>query len=159
MKPPEPITKDHDLSQFACTHADLTKWLQTKSWHNQANHGSKTYVVCADDSMSVIGYYALAAGSIQQEDAPGKIKRNMPSPIPVTVLGRLAVHSQWEGQGIGKGLLKDAVLRSVKTSELIGVKAMLCHAIDEKAKDFYVKHGFLQSPLNPLTVMLPLNQK
>ena len=108
--------------------------------------------------MSVIGYYALAAGSIHQEDAPGKIKRNMPNPIPAIVLGRLAVHSQWEGQGIGKGLLKDAVFRSVEISKIIGVKAMLCHSIDEQAKNFYVKYGFLQSPLNPLTVMLPLNQ-
>ncbi|TCV93323.1 acetyltransferase (GNAT) family protein [Luteibacter rhizovicinus] len=82
----------------------------------------------------------------------------MPDPIPVSVLGRLAVHQDWSGQGIGSGLLKDAVLRSVRLSWEIGMKAMLCHALSEEAKAFYLRRGFSESPIEPLTVMLNLTK-
>lgn len=111
-------------------------------------------MVC--DGSAVVGYYALAAGSVTHAEAASKVKRNMPDPIPAIVLGRLAVHKNWMGQGIGAGLLKDAILRSIRSSEEIGVRVMLCHAIDEEAKKFYLKHGFLASPVNDMTVMLPL---
>ena len=88
------------------------------------------------------------------ETVPGSVRRNMPDPIPVVVLGRLAVHSEWTGQGIGSGLLKDAVLRTVALAEQMGIRALLCHAIDEEAKQFYLRHGFFESPSEPLTVML-----
>lgn len=158
MKPPELITEEHDLTQFTCTHAELSTWLQQKSLRNNGSGAAKTYVVCPDSSRTVIGYYALATCVIHPEEAIGSIKRNMPSPIPGILLGRLAVHDQWEGQGIGKGLLKDALLRSIEASKIVGVRAMLCHAIDEKAKAFYIKHGFQESKINPLTVMLQLNK-
>ena len=156
MNHPTPITADHDLSQFKCIHDDLSNWLKERSLKNDGTGASKTYVVCAESSMSVIGYYALAAGAVDPKDAPGSIRRNMPSPIPVVVLARLAVHSQWEGQGIGKGLLKDATKRAIQVSQIVGAKALLCHSIDEDAKAFYMKHGFVESPLNPLTVMVSL---
>jgi len=98
----------------------------------------------------------VAAGSVSQADAPGRIRRNMPDPIPVIVLGRLAVHADWVGQGIGQGLLKDAVLRSLQACEQIGARALLCHAIDDAAKAFYAKHGFIKSPIHDMTLMLPL---
>ena len=104
----------------------------------------------------MVGYYALAAGSIAAEATPGRLRRKMPDPLPVIVLGRLAVHSDWSGRGIGSGLLKDAVLRSLQAAELIGVRALLCHAIDNEAKAFYLKHGFVESPLDPLTVLVGL---
>lgn len=103
-----------------------------------------------------MGYYALAAGAVAHADAPGRIRRNMPDPIPVIVLGRLAVHVDWVGQGIGQGLLKDAVQRTLQTCEQVGARALLCHAIDEAAKTFYLKHGFIASPIHDMTVMLPL---
>jgi len=108
--------------------------------------------VCA--GADVVGYYALAAGAVLQGTAPGNIRRNMPEPIPVAVLGRLAVHTDWTGQGIGAGLLKDAVLRTVQLAEQMGIRALLCHALDERAKQFYLHHGFIESPVEPLTVML-----
>ena len=80
----------------------------------------------------------------------------MPDPLPVIVLGRLAVHTDWASRGIGSGLLKDAVLRAIQASALIGVRALLCHAINEEAMGFYLKHGFVSSPLDPLTLMLGL---
>ncbi len=78
----------------------------------------------------------------------------MPEPVPVAVLGRLAVHAEWSGKGIGGGLLKDAVLRTVRLAEEMGIRALLCHAIDESAKRFYQHHGFIQSPIDPMTLML-----
>lgn len=121
---------------------------------NQAGGASRTFVVC--DGHDVVAYYCLAAGSATNAETPGNISRNMPDPIPVVVLGRLAVRLDHEGQGIGTGLLKDAVLRCLNTAEHVGVRAMLCHAISEKAKRFYVKHGFIESPIDPMTLMLKL---
>lgn len=112
-------------------------------------------MVC-DDEQNVIGYYALAAGAVSHEIAPGRVKRNMPDPVPVAVLGRLAVHAGWMNQGIGRGLLKDAIQRTLQLAEQMGIRALLCHAIDENAKAFYLKHGFIESPIDPMTVMLSL---
>jgi GNAT superfamily N-acetyltransferase len=152
---PVPLTAGHDTSAFACKHESLSVWLHKRALANAASGASRTYVVC-DDQDRVVGYYALAAGSIASEAAPGRLRRNMPDPLPVIVLGRLAVHSDWSGRGIGSGLLKDAVLRSIQASELIGVRALLCHAIDEEAKAFYLRYGFLESPLEALTVLVGL---
>ena len=152
---PAPLTAEHDTSNFVCRHDSLNAWLSKRALANSASGASRTYVVCAAD-LQVIGYYALAAGSIAAASVPGRLRRNMPDPLPVIVLGRLAVHTDWAGGGIGSGLLKDAVLRAVQASTLIGVRALLCHAIDDEAMGFYLKHGFVSSPLDPLTLMLGL---
>jgi GNAT superfamily N-acetyltransferase len=152
---PAPLTADHDTSTFTCRHESLSVWLHKRALANAASGASRTYVVC-DDENRVIGYYALAAGSIASEAAPGRLRRNMPDPLPVIVLGRLAVHSDWSGRGIGSALLKDAVLRSMQAAELIGVRALLCHAIDDEAKAFYLKYGFAESPLDARTVLVGL---
>ena len=152
---PAPLTAEHDTSQFVCRHDSLSAWLSKRALANAASGASRTYVVCAPDHQ-VIGYCALSAGSIVAASVAGRLCRNMPNPLPVIVLGRLAVHAGWAGRGIGSGLLKDAVLRSIQASALIGVRALLCHAIDEQAKGFYLKHGFVSSPLDPLTLMLGL---
>ena len=112
-------------------------------------------MVC-DDARRVIGYYSLAAGSVASEAAPGRLRRKLPDPLPVIVLARLAVHADWSGRGIGSGLLKDAVLRSVQAADLIGVRALMCHAIDDDAKAFYLKHGFMESPLDARMVLVGL---
>lgn len=130
----------------------MSEWLQKRAAANQASGGSRTYAVCA--GRSVVGYYALAPGAVAPLAAPGALRRNMPSPVPVFVLGRLAVHEQWTGQGIGSDLLKDALLRCVQAAEIVGGRALLCHAIDDEAKAFYLKHGFQVSPIEPMTVML-----
>ena len=152
---PMPLTAAHDTSHFVCRHDSLSAWLSKRALANAASGASRTYVVCAADQR-VIGYYALAAGSIAAASVTGRLRRNMPDPLPVIVLGRLAVHTDWAGRGIGSGLLKDAVLRSVQASALIGVRALLCHAIDDEAMGFYLKHGFVSSPLDPLTLMIGL---
>jgi GNAT superfamily N-acetyltransferase len=155
---PAPLAAEHDTSQFVCSHDSLSSWLNKRALANAASGASRTYVVCAPERQ-VVGYYALSAGSIAAASATGSLRRNMPDPLPVIVLGRLAVHTDWSGRGIGSGLLKDAVLRAIEASALIGVRALLCHAINEPAMGFYLSHGFVSSPLEPLTLMLGLRSR
>ncbi len=156
LRPPALITATHDCSGFTCAHPSLTEWLQRRALPNQAAGASRTYVVSTQDDQ-VVGYYALAPGAVAVEATPGALRRNMPQPIPIFVLGRLAVHAAWGSLGIGSGLLRDAVLRSAEAAQIVGGRALLCHAIDEHALGFYRKHGFVASPMEPLTVMLGLH--
>jgi len=155
LSAPSPLSDEHRLDDFQCAAPELTRWLLMRARQNQASGASRCFVVC-DEQQDVIGYYALAAGAVSREQAPGRIRRNMPDPIPVIVLGRLAVHLDRVGQGVGQGLLKDAVQRAWQTCGQVGARALLCHAIDDSAKAFYLKHGFIESPIHDMTVMLPL---
>ncbi|MCH9689783.1 MAG: GNAT family N-acetyltransferase, partial [Gammaproteobacteria bacterium] len=132
----------------------LDHWLKQCAIKNETEGASRTFVV--HDNQRVVGYYALATGSVAAHEAPGKIKRNMPNPIPVMVLGRLAVDLAWQKHGIGKGLLKDAVLRTIKVSHSAGIRALLIHAISEPAKHFYKRYGFIESPIDPMTLMMTM---
>ena len=155
LSAPAALTAEHDTSAFSCRQPSLTAWLQRRALANSVAGASRCYVVCAGNDR-VVGYYALAAGSIATADVPGRLRRNMPDPLPVVVLGRLAVDGGWGGRGIGKGLLRDATLRAVQAATLIGVRALLCHAIDGEAAAFYRKHGFVESPSDPLTLLVGL---
>ena len=157
LGPPVPITAEHDTSLFNCRHDSLNQWLRRRALSNASSGATRTYVVFTE-SQRVVGYYALAAGSLDVESAPTRLRRNMPNPLPVVVLGRLAVDDAWSGLGVGGGLLKDAVLRSLRAAELIGACALLCHAIDADAKAFYARHGFVESPTQELTMMLGLRR-
>ena len=154
VTPPEPITASHLTESFACGIPVLDEWLKRRALKNKVSGASRTFVVCQD--RKVIGYYVLATGSIEHRGAPGKIRRNMPNPIPVMVLGRLAVDQPWQGAGLGRGLLKDAVLRTLSVSQQAGVRALLVHALSDEAKHFYIHNGFLESPLDPMTLMIAL---
>lgn len=155
ISPPSPLGDEHRLEDFRCTSPDLSNWLIDRARKNHREGASRCFVVC-DDQQNVIGYYALAAGAVSHALVPGSVRRNMPDPIPVAVLGRLAVHTDWARQGIGQGLLKDAIQRTLQTSQQMGIRVLLCHAIDEAAKAFYLQHGFIESPIDPMTVMLSL---
>jgi predicted N-acetyltransferase YhbS len=157
LGPPVPITAEHDTALFSCRHDSLNQWLRRRALSNASSGATRTYVVCAENHR-VVGYYALAAGSLDVDSAPARLRRNMPDPLPVVVLGRLAVDNAWSGRGVGGGLLKDAVLRSLQAAELIGACALLCHAIDGDAKAFYERHGFVESPTQALTMMLGLRR-
>lgn len=155
---PEPLGPDHDLQSFDCGKPSLNDWLKKKAIKAQRIGGSaRTYVACSPAGR-VVGYYALATGSVNHEDVPGKVKKNMPNPIPIILIGRLAVDQAFKGQGIGYGLLKDALLRIVAAAQEIGVRAALVHAIDEKARSFYLYHGFYDSPTNDLTLMVTVEE-
>ena len=149
---PVPLNATHRIDAFLCVEPALEGWLKERALNNQLEGASRTFVACANEV--VVGYYALAAGAALHATAPGSIRRNMPQPIPVAVLGRLAVHSDWGRRGIGAGLLKDAVLRTMRLTEELGIRALLCHAINQEAKNFYRHHGFVESPIEPMTLML-----
>jgi len=149
---PEKLSPDHDLSQFQCGEATLDDWLRKRALHNEESGASRTYVVCV--GRRVLAYYALAVGAVAHVDAPGRVRRNMPDPVPVMVIGRLAIDQSIQGQGIGPALLRDAILRTLQAAEIAGIRAILVHAISERAKRFYEKWGFVSSPVEPLTLMI-----
>lgn len=150
--PPTLLNRVHDTSQFDCGNASLNEWLTKRALKNQNHGASHTFAVCQDNK--VIGYYALATGSVERLSAPSGIARNMPEPIPVIVLGRLAVDIQYQGQRLGAALLKDALLRTLSISQNVGVRAVLVHTISEEARQFYLKYGFQISPSDPATLLL-----
>ena len=151
---PEPITETHFIESFSCGVPVLDEWLQRRALKNEISGASRTFVVC--QGRQVVGYYTLATGSIEHHNAPGKIRRNMPDPIPVMVLGRLAVDQERQHAGLGRGQLKDAVLRTLTVSQHAGVKALLVHALSEDAKIFYTRNGCIESPFDPMTLMIAL---
>ena len=131
---------------------DLDEWLKKRALANEESGASRTYVVCA--ARRVVGYYALAGGGVAQEHAPGCVRRNMPDPLPVMIVGRLAVDRTWQGRSVGRSLLRDAVVRTLQAAEIGGIRAILLHAISDEAKRFYERYGFQSSPLDPMTLMI-----
>lgn len=153
---PKKISPDHDLSEFHCGEPALDEWLKRRALPNEESGASRTYVVCLENR--VVGFYALAVGAVAHAGAPGRIRRNMPDPVPVMVLGRLAVDESMQGRDIGRGLLRDAILRTMQAAEIAGIRAILVHAISERAKQFYVRAGFTPSPISPMTLMITLEE-
>lgn len=154
--PPEKLSSKHDLTRFLCGEPALDDWLKRRALQNEESGASRTYVLCLEQQ--VVGYYALAVGAVAHIEAPGRVRRNMPNPVPVMVTGRLAVDQTCQGQAIGPALLRDAVLRTLKAAEIAGIRAILVHAISERAKQFYEKWGFISSPVDPMTLMITLTE-
>lgn len=157
LAPPRPIDHHDDTAQFSSGEEILDHWLKTRALKNEVSGASRTFVVC--DETRVVAYYALATGSAMLTEAPGKVKRNMPDPIPVIVVGRLAIDEEWHGKGLGQGLLKDVLLRSLNVAQEVGVRALMVHAMSESAKQFYLHHGFVVSPIDDMKLFIPLSSK
>jgi GNAT superfamily N-acetyltransferase len=155
LLPPEPLADHHNIGDFRSGEASLDDWLKRRAHANQVSGASRTYAVCEDKR--VIGYYALASGVVTVERAPGRFRRNMPNPIPVAVLARLAVDQEWQGRGIGRALFQDAVRRVSYAADAIGIRGIVVHAISEEAKEFYLALGFDASPSEPMTLMVTLS--
>jgi predicted N-acetyltransferase YhbS len=155
LPPPEPLAEAHDCGDFCSGEASLDDWLRRRARTNQLSGASRTYVVC--EGQRVIGYYALASGAITVESALGRFRRNMPSPIPVAVLARLAVDNDWKKRGIGRALFRDAAHRVIHAADAIGIRGIVVHAISEEAKSFYLALGFEPSPNEPMTLMVTLS--
>jgi predicted N-acetyltransferase YhbS len=151
---PTALDDSHDLTQFCCGNATLDEWLRRRARANQVSGASRSFVVC--DGSRVVGYYCLSSGAIAAIDAPGALRRNMPDPIPMVVLGRLAIDEHWQAKGIGVALLQDAYLRSRQAAGILGIRGILVHAISAEAKAFYERHGFRASPGNPMTLVISL---
>lgn len=155
MMAPQPLAAHHRLDEFTCGEPSLDEWLRRRALRNQDNGSSRTYVVTEADA--VVAYYCLSAGAVAHAEAPSNLKRNRPDPIPVIVLGRLAIHRGFQQQGLGTALVRDAMLRTLQAAEVAGVTALLVHALSEEARRFYLSRGFLQSPVQPMTLCLPLS--
>lgn len=151
---PTPINDSHVLSDFDSGEPSLDEWLKKRALKNHASGASRCFVICK--GAMVIGYYSLSAGAISHEASPKAMRRNMPDPLPVLLLGRLAIDRRYHNQGLGKALLRDAMLRAINVSGDAGVFAILVHALSDQAKQFYLSRGFVESPLRPMTLMMTL---
>ena len=152
---PTLLVPTHELRNFNSGNDTLDDWLIKRALKNQETGASRTLVVC-DDEAIVIGYYALATGSIERISTTGNFSRGMPDPIPVIILGRLAIETKYQGRRLGAALLKDAMLRTLSIANNVGVRGLLVHAISEEAKQFYLKYGFQESPIEPMTLFLSI---
>lgn len=153
---PEALALGHDFTDFDCGEPALNDWLKRRALANQSSGASRTFVV-TDRKRKVVAFYALAAGAVAHGDATGSVRRNMPEPIPVIVLARLAVDRNAQGGKLGAALLKDAVQRSINVAQDTGVRALLVHALNESAKSFYEHYGFSPSPSHAMTLMMRLS--
>jgi GNAT superfamily N-acetyltransferase len=151
---PKPITSGHELTDFDSGESSLDEWLKKRALKNHTGGASRCFVLCS--GITVIGYYSLSAGAISHEMAPKAMRRNMPNPLPVLLLGRLAVDRRYHNQGLGSALLRDAMLRAVSISGDAGVFAILVHALSDPAKLFYLSRGFVESPLQPMTLLMTI---
>lgn len=156
LSAPLPLSAGHLLNEFACGEASLDEWLKRRALTNQWSGASRTFVV-TDQQGCVYGYYALAAGAVSHQAASSSVRRNMPDPIPVMVLARLAVDHRAQSIKLGASLLQDAVGRAIQVSQNAGVRALLVHALHDRAKQFYEHYGFQESPQHPMTLMLRLS--
>jgi len=154
LRPPSPITADIELADFDSGELSLNDWLKKRALKNNAAGASRCFVLC--NGNTVIGYYSLSAGAISHEAAPKALRRNMPDPLPVLLLGRLAVDKRYHNKGIGQALLRDAMIRAVNVSSDAGIFAILVHALNDQAKQFYLSRGFVESPLQPMTLMMTI---
>ena len=156
LSAPQPLDTTHQLTAFDCGEPSLDEWLLRRALTNHLSGASRTFVVTDLDGV-VRGYYALAAGALAHEMATSAVRRNMPDPVPVMVLARLAVDRRAQGGRVGAALLQDAVLRSQGVARNAGVRALLVHALHERARQFYEHYGFQASPVHPMTLMLRLS--
>lgn len=153
LQAPAPLTSVHLLDDFDCGESVLDNWLKRRALTNQLSGASRTFVV-ADQTQRVCGYYALAAGAVAHQLASSALRRNMPDPVPVLVLARLAVSRHAQGEKLGAALLQDAVNRAMVVAENTGVRALLVHALHERARQFYAHYGFQTSPVDAMVLMV-----
>lgn len=158
LSAPALLTAAHRVDTFACGEPELDDWLKRRALANQVSGASRNFAV-ADQEDQVMGYYALAAGAVAQQQATRSVRQNMPDPIPVIVLGRLAVDRRTQGKQLGGALLQDALFRCSQAAELIGARALLVHALHDRARQFYEHYGFRVSPTQPLTLLLRLDRE
>lgn len=151
------LAVDHRLEEFNSGVESLDDWLKRRALPNQISGASRTYVVA--EAKKVLGYYCLASGALELNHAPAGIRRNMPDPVPLAILGRLAVDASCQGKGLGVAILQDAVLRTSQAADIVGIRGLLEHALSEQAKSFYEYHGFTASTTQPMTLILSLKQK
>ena len=149
---PRPIRDNDDVAEFNSGETSLDSYLRGRALANHLEGASRTFVTCRDGR--VVGFYSLAAASVERESTPGRVRRNMPDPIPAILLSRLAIDRAEQGRGLGKHLLREAIVRSVRAAELIGVRALLVHAVSDEARSFYERFDFEPSTTDEMHLLL-----
>jgi len=155
LSPPAPLADRDQLEDFSSGEPSLDDWLKRRARANQASGASRTFVVCDGDK--VVGYYAVASGAVTVESVPGRFRRNMPDPVPVAILARLAVHEAYQGRGLGRALFRDSARRVAQAADAIGIRGIVVHAISENARKFYLALGFDPCPREPMTLVVTLS--
>jgi uncharacterized protein (DUF1778 family)/GNAT superfamily N-acetyltransferase len=151
------LDQDHDVEFFDCGEEALDDYLAKYAYINNKHGSSRTYVTCKDDR--VVGYYTLTVGSVSHEESPVRISKGQPRyPIPVIILARLAVDNTEKGKGLGKALLRDSILKAIQGSDIVGGRAILVHAKNVAAKEFYMKYGFEPSPVDEYHLCILLKE-
>ena len=154
LSSPEPLTAEHAIDAFDSGQPVLDNWLRRRALANQSSGASRAYVVCEDER--VVAFHALASGAIAQANVSGRFRRNMPEPIPLVVLARLAVDREYQGRGLGRAMFRDSARRVVQAADCIGVRGIIVHAISEVAQRFYIALGFDPSPVDARTLLVTL---
>ncbi len=149
---PELLEPTHQLADFDSGNPILDGWLRRRAVRNQQQGSSRTWVAC--ESLQVIAYYASSTAVLARIDAPGRMSRNQPDPMPAMLLGRLAVDRRYQGRGIATALLKHFLQKSMEVADLTGLRVVLVHAADEQAASFYRRFGFAPSPTDALTMLM-----
>ncbi|MCI1710869.1 MAG: GNAT family N-acetyltransferase [Chiayiivirga sp.] len=151
----EKLTRGHAVEAFDCGDPVLNRFLVRFALASQQSEAATSYVGLADDS--VVGFYSLVVGEVSFDHAPARLTKGMARhPVPLMLLARLAVHREWQGRGLGAGLLKDALRRTLQAADIAGIRALAVHAKDEKARAFYRHFDFVDSPTDPLHLFLLL---
>ena len=149
---PRPISADDDVADFDSGEPSLDRYLRGRALANHVEGASRCFVTCRDGR--VVGFYALASASVDRADTPGRVRRNMPDPVPVILLSRLAIDVEEHGKGLEAQLLRDAITRAVTAAQIVGVRALLVHSLHDNAREFYAHFGFEPSPTDPLHLLL-----
>ena len=151
----EKFRPGHQIEGFDCGREELNRYLLRYAWPNQQAGAAQTYVGLVGDA--VVGYHTLAVGHVSREEAPERLIKGLARHfVPIMLLARLAVDHRWHGQGIGKALLKDAVLRTLQAADIAGIRALAAHAKDEAARNFYLRFDFVPSPTDPMHLFILL---
>lgn len=155
LGPPVPLMAGHDVSRFDCGKVPLNDWIRDTALRAEGRT-SRCYVTTQRNR--VVGFYCLAAGAVSHEGAPRKLRQNAPDPVPIVIIGRLAVDKSLQGMGVGRALLKDALLRIAKASDLVGARAVVVHVVDQRAVPFYARYGFRAFPMGNQTLFLTIDE-
>lgn len=155
LSAPVPLADHHDLAAFSSGEPSLDDWLRRRARANQVSGASRTFVAAEENR--VVAYYAMASGGIDSTNVKGSFRRNMPNPVPIALLGRLAVDRTRQGLGLGKALIRDCATRVSAAADIIGIRGIVVHAITLEARAFYLAVGFEPSPNDPMLLMITLN--
>ncbi len=151
----EKLRSDHAVEEFDCGNEELNRFLIRHALSSQQASSSQTYIGLADTS--IIGFYTLAVGQVSYDDSPQRLTRGLAHhPVPTMLLARLAVSTKWQKRGIGAGLLKDAMRRTMQAADIAGIRAFAVHAKDDAAVQFYAHFDFIPSPTDPYHFFLLL---